>query len=220
MFAGIRCPKCNWRPSGSSCSPRHRRLPLSEHYARRLSRRRQADTRMRSLTVKRRPSDQSHDLALLLWPSFSEKRGLLFLDIAGCRPGRRTLAAHDGWDRTGTEAFWSHIHPLDLFEHDRRVWRSRAKTFDRGHRHFRAAERLGQALAASWFLKLCCDFPEDHFRVYYTRDDQPTVRFHRVYEGEPAWSDDPAPRQVRQAQLIVWDTRGLPTRRLRPIGRR
>ncbi len=81
------------------------------------------------------------------------------------------------------------------------------------------AEQIGIQMAEAWFAKLQLDFPRDDFRVYYTRDDEPTVRFHRVYRGEPVWMDEPGPETSRHA-VRVWDTRQPANRRSRPAAAR
>ncbi|MEZ5284330.1 MAG: hypothetical protein R2712_05880 [Vicinamibacterales bacterium] len=119
-------------------------------------------------------------------------------------------------DRTGIEAFASHIHLLDLFAHDRRVFDRRTLLYDRSHRHFRTAEQLGQTVAQTWCARLRSDYPGQHFRVYYTRDDDPAVRFHRVYAGEPVWMEDPTPAPSTRVVRAVWDTHRLANQRLQP----
>jgi hypothetical protein len=168
------------------------------------------------------PIDLAQEIATVVWPRFIEYDGLVFVDLPGCRPGpgRVRLDPGNGMDRTGLEAFMSHIHVLDLFKHDRKVFKPRTLRYDRRHRHFRLAERLGQIVAEAWFAKLQCDFPQQHFRVYYTRDDNPIVRFHRVYAGEHVWMDNPEPRSSGQAVRAVWDTRRLlANKRLQPTRR-
>ena len=144
-------------------------------------------------------------VASVFWPSFVEYQGLVYLEwsfskseLAAIRQGKShgdfdsdiaTYVAKAFGDRTGAEAFLSHTHILDLFRRDPEVWSEARSTYKRSHPHFKAAEKVGRTLAEMWFVKLCRDFPGDNFRVYYNRDDNPVVRFHRVYSGEPQWTD-------------------------------
>jgi hypothetical protein len=60
------------------------------------------------------------------------------------------------------------------------------------------------------------DFPRDDFRVYYTRNDDPIVRFHRIYDKEPLlmnekdWSN-----QISKGSIIILDTRSTRTKKSR-----
>jgi hypothetical protein len=154
------------------------------------------------------PIGLAQEMAKLVWPRFVQHDGLILVDLSGRYrvSGKRIARRPDlGLDNTGLEAFQNHTHVLDLFKHDSKVWRSRPGRFDRRHPHFRLAERIGVVIAESWFAKLRRDFPEDRFRVYYTRLDDPIVRFHRVYPREPMWLDDDQCESTPGAR--VWDTR-------------
>jgi hypothetical protein len=51
------------------------------------------------------------------------------------------------------------------------------------------------------------DFPDYRFRVYYTQEDNPVVRFHRARDGEPYWLNENDHREdVELARIIVYDT--------------
>jgi hypothetical protein len=54
-----------------------------------------------------------------------------------------------------------------------------------------------------WFAKLQRDFPGQRFRVYLNVDDEPVVRFHRVYHDEPVWLDALAKRHSAAGALIL-----------------
>jgi hypothetical protein len=157
------------------------------------------------------PIEFARDTAAILWPCFVEQDGMILVDLSGRdRPSKRRITRRPdiGFDNTGIEAFHNHTHILDLFKHDPKVWRARLGHHDRRHPHFRLAERIGVAIAEAWFAKLRQDFPDDHFRVYYTRDDDPIVRFHRVYPNEPPWLEDQEPPRSIE-RIRVWDTRRI-----------
>jgi hypothetical protein len=152
--------------------------------------------------------------ANLLWPEFIELGGCIFALPAVSRAVRSDWRKNPNgerpWqdmDRTGAEALENHVRVLDCFEHGD-VWNSARATYRTSHPHFKAAERFGKIMAESWFAKLSRDYPQDHFRVYYTRNDNPIVRFHRVYPGEPAWLDEAGREEdVKRQHLLVLDTR-------------
>ena len=48
---------------------------------------------------------------------------------------------------------------------------------------FVGACELGKQIARMWAVKLKADFPLDRFRVYYTQNDNPIVRFHKVRDN-------------------------------------
>jgi hypothetical protein len=131
--------------------------------------------------------------ASLFWPDFVERHGNIYLALFAPRLRAKGQArAHDGLDNTGREAFHNHVHLFDMFGHSRDVWDPKRNRYRRSHPDFRTADRLGRTFAQTWFAKLRRDFPDEHFRVYYSSHDNPIVRFHRVYPDEPVWSDDTA----------------------------
>ena len=81
----------------------------------------------------------------------------------------------------------NHTHVLDLFDH--RAGLEDEPFYDSRHPDFQAACEFGRLMAASWAAKLAEDFPGRRFRVYFTRDSDPIVRFHQVREREPAYLD-------------------------------
>jgi len=146
-------------------------------------------------------------LSHALLPQFFELGGCIFVrHVASERLFRasRSGRAHDGsWDpdRTGSEAFENHLHPLDLFAPGLHVRMSDPR--------FRAAEQLGQAIAHSWFSRLVQAFPGQRFRVYYARGDNPTVRLHRVYRSEGPWlADGSFPKEMARGQVLILTTPG------------
>jgi hypothetical protein len=152
------------------------------------------------------PIKHALTVAGAFWPTFCVQDGHIFVELTlgnGISISDRTVLGGD--DRTGTESLVNHVHILALFEHGD-CWSESRSRYRRSHAHFKAAERLGRAIAEMWFEKLCRDFPDDDFRVYYTRDDDPIVRFHRIYPGETPWTEPDAQRLASGA-IIVHDSR-------------
>lgn len=151
-------------------------------------------------------------VAKLLWPTFFEFGGCVFADCAASswivRSWRRGRPGPTSWnpDRTGAEALENHVHVLDEFSHPEDVWDERRSTYKLTHPAFRAAECLARSMAESWFAKLQQDFPGQRFRVYFGRRDNPIVRFHRVYPGEPFWLEAANfPDAIRKREIIILD---------------
>jgi hypothetical protein len=62
-----------------------------------------------------------------------------------------------------------------------------------------------------WFQKLRLDFPQYDFRVYYTQDDNPIIRFHRVRPDEPNWIDEGKYiEKIERGKVVIYDTRKTP----------
>jgi hypothetical protein len=169
---------------------------------------------MRRIDLRTVPIAIGPAVAKLLWPTFFEFAGCVFADCAASswiiRASRRGEAGPASWepDRTGAEALENHVHVIDEFRHPKNVWSEKRSTYRLTHPAFRAAEQLGRLMAESWFAKLKQDFPNDNFRVYFGRRDNPIVRFHRVYAGEPPWLDaDDFAAQVQKREIVVLDTR-------------
>jgi hypothetical protein len=140
----------------------------------------------------------------LFQPSFEERHGCVFL------AGQSADPAALGTDRTGAEAFANHVHVLDLFTHSASVdgdRRGDRRWYDQTSADFVAACALGKALAWAWFCKLKADYPQYRFRVYYTEQDNPIVRFHRVRVGEGVWlSEADWSEAVVMGEVLVFDT--------------
>lgn len=136
----------------------------------------------------------------LAWPRFLEREGCVVIDW--CEDESSPLS--DDFDRTGRECFVNHVHILDLVEHNAADEKAESYTFLPEHPDFLAACRIGRLLARTWLEKLRKDFPDDDFRVYFTRDDNPIVRFHRVYESESPWMED---LDDDNDQILILDTR-------------
>ena len=91
-----------------------------------------------------------------------------------------------GFDCSGWEAFQNHTHIKDEFLVGRNKDHSLKSVEDRAT-DLRASCKLGRLAAKLWCLKLREDFAGERFRVYYTEDDEPIVRFHKVRDGEAHW---------------------------------
>jgi hypothetical protein len=143
------------------------------------------------------------DLLNIVWPEFVEVNGAIVR-----KDGPQAFGAED-LDATGRDAFASHQHILDLFHH--RAGSEGADDADGfynpTHPDFIAACEFGKKLAEVWFTKLQKDFPHYRFRVYYTEDDDPIVRFHRVRDGEPVWlSEEDWERDIAAGKVIVFES--------------
>jgi hypothetical protein len=154
------------------------------------------------------------DLLQVLWPDFIEVDGSVFL--ARAIPEKTTDPTH-GLDRTGLEALLNHVHMSDLFGHTasrQAVDGEDNLFFDPQHPDFQLLCHTGKTLARMWFEKLIADFPDYDFRVYYTQEDNPIVRFHRVRPQEPSWLDElHYTEEIKQGKIIVYDTRNRTVRR-------
>jgi hypothetical protein len=154
-------------------------------------------------------------IAAIVWPKFVTREGCIFIDFVLPRKGRK-IDKKCGSDRTGVEGFYNHVHILDLFKHDKDVWNEERKAYRTRHPHFKMAEQIGKIIVRAWFCKLRMDFPRDDFRVYYTRDDDPIVRLHRIYDKEPLFmSEKDWSNQISKGTIIILDTRSTKTKKSR-----
>lgn len=136
--------------------------------------------------------------AQYLWPEFVEHNKFVF--FKWCKP---EMVDMNVWhDRVEVEATLNHVHVLDLFHHDAGL--EVEPFWDNSHPDFISACEFGKVLAHSLACKLAKDFPEKSFRVYYTQNDNPIVRFHQIYENETNWLDDGEfSAEIDNAQLMV-----------------
>ena len=134
------------------------------------------------------PVDEKR-LRNLFWPEVLQLDGLFLLASEVPTTGVDQADFHD---RTAAESFYNHVHVLDCFDHGAALDGSDPDRgfFDRRHPDFIAACELGRLVASVWRAKLVSDFPGQPFRVYFTADDDPVVRFHRVRPEEPVWLDE------------------------------
>lgn len=153
---------------------------------------------------------EASEFASLFWPKFAVHDGLVFLDFADWNT---TRDASTFPDRTAIESFLNHIHVLDLFSHEASM--DEEPYWNTCHPHFTIACDIGRSFAQSWAHKLSLEFPDRRFRVYFTRDDNPVVRFHQMHDGEPPWLEREQNDRVLDddAVLIVDVCRGSETDR-------
>ncbi len=145
---------------------------------------------------------QVEGLVELVWPAFVELQGCIFAAPLA-PPSSRSRHASPLWgapDRTGAEAFHNHLHLLDLFPTPSPAPRRAASLR-------RSGFALGSLLGQAWAGKLTSEFPSDRFRVYLTNHEQPILRLHRVYPGEPVWlNEHDWAADIKRQRVIVWDT--------------
>ncbi len=148
------------------------------------------------------------DLLHIFYPDFVEIDGSVFL--AWEKP-KKISDPENGLDHIGMESFVNHTHMIDLFKHkaDRKPKGENDDCFyDIEHPDFLLLCQLGKSIAEIWFQKLKADFPQYEFRVYYTQEDNPIVRFHRVRINEPNWIDEEqCIEDIKQKKIIIHDTR-------------
>lgn len=119
-----------------------------------------------------------------LWPEFRVVNELIF--FAWAAP--ESINPREWHDRTEAEATLNHVHVLDIFSSGLRV--EEALGINREHPDYRAACTFGKKWAAALAAKLAIDFPHHAFRVYYTQEEDPIVRFHQAHDGEPPWASE------------------------------
>ncbi len=142
------------------------------------------------------------ELLQIFWPDFVEANDLVLLPWESAAAPSNVQRE---MDHTGVEAFLNHTHIMDLFRHEV-AWED--GHYDHHSPDFKDLCEIGKKLAGIWYQKLQVDFPNYRFRVYYTQDDDPIVRFHRVRENEPYWlSENSYSDEVEQGTVIVYDTR-------------
>lgn len=162
---------------------------------------------------KRASIQTATNAAQILWPDFIEVNDCVFLAfLVGENPSELPQG------KTETECFINHMHLFDEFG-NRATTENSARysgdldvveeMYDINHRDFIAACDLGLKIARMWAVKLKFDFPRDRFRVYYTQNDNPIVRFHKVRSGEPEWLSDDALRLATDPSFqnaVIYDT--------------
>jgi hypothetical protein len=144
-------------------------------------------------------------LSSLFWPEFVEIDGAVFIAAELARTGSKPT---DFPNQTEAELFINHIHILDHFNHDAALEGGEDRFWEeQNHSDFISACDLGNRIAAMWASKLLVDYPNYNFRVYYSQQDNPIVRFQRVRPGEPTWIDEQASsKQIGAGEIIVYKT--------------
>ena len=121
----------------------------------------------------------------LFWPRFMLKDKAVLLDHPAVHKSTPVSAFEN---LSEAEMFLNHIHILDWFEHSADL--SQEPWWDQQHPDFEAACEFGLLLARAWAVKLRQDFAGQEFGVFYTRNDNPIVRFHKIRTGEPVFLDE------------------------------
>jgi hypothetical protein len=142
----------------------------------------------------------------ICWPDVVEIDDAIFLVDALPSTGLRLQSFTD---RTDAEAFYNHIHLLDVLPF--RFSDTEAENIS-GVAPFPANTRIiiddiARIVVDMWRTKLQRDFPGQHIRLYLTHEDEPILRFHVVRDDEAAWLD-PADYQEQLASgtLSIYDT--------------
>jgi hypothetical protein len=130
----------------------------------------------------------------VFWPDFINENGCVFAAFHG--------GAGPAWNcdsKTETECFINHTHVMDEFRNEATFQDRESiseeldaieEIYDESHPDFIIACELGRTMAQMWATKLKADFPDEHFRIYYTQYDNPIVRFHKVRSNEHVWLSD------------------------------
>ena len=142
----------------------------------------------------------------IFWPEFKEIDGSIFLSWETVR---KICDPELGVDYTGMEAYINHTHIMYFFRHEVSLLRTKEGDLYSDHNHpdFAFLCEVGKKIAQMWYQKLKTDFPQCRFRVYYTQDDDPIVRFHRVRPNEPYWLDETKWRDdIECGKIIIYDT--------------
>ncbi len=106
--------------------------------------------------------------ASLVWPAFTEVRGMVFRGEADEADVDRWLADL-GHDRRAVEAMLNHLHVLDVQSPGH--W---------GHATESQLRFIGQTLKASWAAKLARDFPGREFAVEFLHGTAHDMRGYQV----------------------------------------
>jgi hypothetical protein len=143
------------------------------------------------------------DFTKIFWPEFVDINGSVFLLLE--EPYKLN---NKGFDKTGMEALTNHYHIADLFNINIKLEPvGDYYIFNHEHSEFKMLCDVGKVLAQVWYQKLKIDFPKYRFRVYYTQEDDPIVRFHCVRPDEPFWLDEKNyVEEVRIGNIVVYDT--------------
>jgi hypothetical protein len=176
----------------------------------------QVHVAMERRTQKQIPVGIACELLQVFWPDFVEVNGCVF---AAFQWG----GSYSGWDqpKSETESFINHTHIFDEFlnkatfqqpENISKELDEVEEIYDESHPDFNSACELGKTMAHMWAIKLKADFPNEHFRVYYTQYDNPIVRFHKVRLNERVWLSDAellAATDPSFRDALIYDTEHL-----------
>ena len=146
-------------------------------------------------------------LVKMLSPDFVEIEGFILLptEVGYYKKNLKGFS-----DKSSFEAFQNHTHMIDLFKHSASQESSNEEDgdfYDQSHPDFQDLCYVGKFMAKTWLEKLKEQFPNYRFRVYYTAEDNPVVRFHRVRPNEPVWLDESKfPKEISAGKIVVYDT--------------
>jgi hypothetical protein len=156
---------------------------------------------------------QARNIAEFLWPEFVEIDGAVFL-ARYAEQGRQHIK--NDVTEPQTVSWWesseNHTHILDFFEHNASLddGNDTGIFWDHEHPDFKVACEIGKIMVFTWAYKLMHDFPNYRFRVYYTQEDNPIVRFLRVRSEADYFLDpDDWSVQISSGQIIIVDTADL-----------
>jgi hypothetical protein len=107
--------------------------------------------------------------ASLLWPQFSEVRGMVFRGEAA-EPEIDSWLVSTNHDLTAVEATLNHLHILDV--QNPGIWNEATEA---------QLRFIGETLKASWAAKLALDFPGRQFVVEFTQGSAISKRKYQVF---------------------------------------
>ena len=167
--------------------------------------------RIFNLFKKETDSDQleisdAFELSKLFWPTFSVVEDAVFLEWEKVSDLEKAYGG--GMNRTQLESFSNHTHILDRFDHKASL--GKEPWWNNRHPDFKLACNLGKKVARLWTVKLSLDFPNEEFLVYYTEEDNPIVRFHKVREGEDLWLDPKQyEKEILEEKIMIWNSKKM-----------
>jgi hypothetical protein len=156
---------------------------------------------------------QASTVAAFLWPTFIEIEGAVFLAVYE-EDARRSVAneARIFHSLSDVEASVNHTHVFDRFLHGAGLEDGNITGifWDNDHPDFKVACDLGKTAVQTWAHKLKRDFPQYRFRVYFTQEDNPIVRFHRVHKDGDFWiNGDDRTEDIAAGKILIIDTADL-----------
>jgi hypothetical protein len=161
----------------------------------------------------------AHKLLDFIYPTFVEEDGVVRLGFAfppqkpSSEEQQEEISPVARKDFIELEAFINHTHIIDHFRHGFGLdgENPEGKYYDSNHSDFRLACDFAKKVAHIWAHKLKYEFPQYRFRVYYTQNDNPIVRFHRVREGEANWLNEESwAKEIAEGTIVILDTARLP----------
>jgi hypothetical protein len=154
------------------------------------------------------------ELINIFWPDFVEIDGAVF--VPWSTPPEITSPGHkldySELEYSEMEVFQNHVHMVDLFLNNATCEPTDESDsfYNQNHPDFVHLCDMGKKVAEMWFRKLKIDFPQYHFRVYYTQEDNPIVRFHRIRSDSKEYNDwlneDDNLENIKLGKIIVMDT--------------